>query len=243
MLQKMQNKKNILITGASSGIGKASAKILSEQGHNFILLSRRESELNKLNEELGGRHLVLPTDVTNYPAVEKSVQKAIESLGHIDVVLNNAGLGFFDPFENGKIEQWHTMIDVNIKGLLNVIHTTMPHLKKSKGHLVNLGSVASHNVFQNSGVYCATKHAVLAISESIRLEMAQDIRVTTISPGAVNTEFINQTTNDELLKDYKSYFAAGMTPEIIGEQIAWAINAPSNVVLSEIMIRPNKQPV
>ena len=239
----MTIKKNILITGASSGIGKASAEILSRQGHQLVLLSRRENELNELNIQLGGQHLVIPTDVTNYNDVKSAVAQVIEKLGSIDTVLNNAGLGFFDPFEEGKIEQWHTMIDVNIKGLLNIIHASLQALKNSHGHLINLGSVASHNVFPNSGVYCATKHAVLAISESIRLEMAKDIRVTTISPGAVNTDFINQTTNNELLKDYKSYFAAGMTPEIIAEQIAWAINAPSDVVLSEIMIRPNKQPI
>ena len=179
--------------------------------------------------------------MSSYDELRSKLLPIIEELECLDVVLNNAGLGVFDPVGESKIEDWHMMIDVNIKGLLNVTHITLPILRSNKGHLINVGSVASHNVFPNSGVYCATKHAVLAISESIRLELANEVRVTTISPGAVNTPFIDQTTNEDLLKDYKAYFAAGMSPEIIAEQISWAIQAPKDVVLSEIMIRPNKQ--
>lgn len=236
-------KKNILITGASSGIGAASARKLNEQGHQLILLARRGDALNKLNSELGGNHQTIESDVTNYEDVKSKLLPIVKELGGLDAVLNNAGLGVFDPVGDGKIEDWHLMVDVNVKGLLNITHMTLPLLRSSQGHLINVGSIASHHVFPNSGVYCATKHAVLAISESIRIELANEVRVTTISPGAVNTEFIDQTSNEDLLKDYKSYFAAGMSPEIIAEQIAWAIEAPKNVVLSEIMIRPNKQPI
>ena len=235
--------KTILITGASSGIGAASAKKLHELGHQLILLARRGDALKQLNEELGGKHHLIEADVMDYERIKSKLIPIVEELNGLDAVLNNAGLGVFDPVREGKIEDWHLMVDVNIKGLLNITHITLPLLRSNKGHLLNVGSVASHNVFPNSGVYCATKHAVLAISESIRLELANEVRVTTISPGAVNTAFIDQTSNEDLLKDYKSYFASGMSPEIIAEQITWAIEAPRNVVLSEIMIRPNKQPI
>ncbi|NQX91505.1 MAG: SDR family oxidoreductase [Flavobacteriales bacterium] len=233
--------KRILITGASSGIGKAAAQKLDRDGHSLVLLSRRKDALEEVQSTLKGDHLIIEADVTKPNEIESAIQQIDSKLGGLDTVLNNAGLGIFDPVAEGKLEDWHTMIDVNIKGVLNVLHSALPLLRKSKGHLINVGSVASHNVFPNSGVYCATKHAVLAISESIRIELAQEVRVTTISPGAVNTEFINQTNNQDLLKDYKSYFAAGMTPEIIADQISWAVNAPEDVVISEIMIRPNRQ--
>ncbi|MEO0403940.1 MAG: SDR family oxidoreductase [Bacteroidota bacterium] len=235
--------KRILITGASSGIGKAAAQKLDQDGHSLVLLSRRREALEQVNAVLKGDHIIIEADVTKPKQIKNALDKVQERLGGLDVVLNNAGLGVFDPLDQGKLEDWHTMVDVNIKGVLNVMHRALPLLKASKGHLINVGSVASHHVFPNSGVYCATKHAVFALSESVRVELAKEVRVTTISPGAVNTEFINQTNNEELLKDYKSYFAAGMTPEIIAEQIGWAVNAPEDVVISEIMIRPNRQPI
>jgi NADP-dependent 3-hydroxy acid dehydrogenase YdfG len=129
-------------------------------------------------------------------------------------------------------------VDTNVKGMLNGIHVFLPHLIASSGQIINLGSVASHQVFPNSGIYCATKHAVFAISESLRLELADKIRVTTISPGSVNTPFIGKTTNPEMLSNYKDYFAAGLTPDAVAQQIAHALNAPSGSVISEIIIRP-----
>lgn len=232
---------NIIITGASSGIGAATAERLDKNGHQLLLLARSESKLKELNETLSQRHHIAAVDVCDYDKLKTAVDGFAASSGSIDVLVNNAGLGVFDPIGAGEIEDWHTMVDVNVKGLLNAIHIGLPYLRKSLGHLINLGSVASHHVFPNSGVYCATKHAVLAISESLRMELSEELRVTTISPGAVNTPFINQTNNQDLLKSYKSYFAAGMSPKIIAEQISWAIEAPKDVVLSEIIIRPNKQ--
>jgi NADP-dependent 3-hydroxy acid dehydrogenase YdfG len=159
-------------------------------------------------------------------------------MGGIDVLLNNAGLGIFDPLENARLEDWHTMIDVNIKGVLNVLHATLPHLIESNGHLINLGSLASHYVFPNSGIYCATKHAVFAISESVRTELAKKIRVTTISPGSVNTPFVEQTKNNELLNQLRPSFAAGMPVEWVAQQILNAIEVPEGVNVSEIIMRP-----
>lgn len=233
----------IFITGASSGIGKATAEKLAAQGHRLIITARRKDRLMELEKNYPDLILAIELDVQDASAVKMALEQGVAHFGQLDVLVNNAGLGYFDPLEEGSIEQWDTMIDTNIKGLLYCIHAALPHLIASKGHIVNLGSVASHNVFANSGVYCATKHAVWAISESIRTELADKVRVTTISPGSVNTEFVDQTTNEELLKNYKPYFAAGMTGELIADQIAWAINAPKNAVITEIIIRPNKQPI
>jgi NADP-dependent 3-hydroxy acid dehydrogenase YdfG len=130
------------------------------------------------------------------------------------------------------------MVDVNIKGVLNVLHTCLPHLVASTGHVINLGSLASHFVFPNSGVYSATKHAVFAISESIRTELAKKVRVTTISPGSVNTPFVEQTKNEALLEQFRPSFAAGMPVEWVAQQIMNAIEVPKGVNVSEIIMRP-----
>lgn len=233
-------KKRILITGASSGIGEATARALHNNGHTLFLVARNTSKLESLKAELGENVFVHALDVKDYAAVQNIVNVAQDKMGGIDVLINNAGLGIFDPVAQGKIEDWHEMFDVNVKGLLNCIHAALPQLIEQKGHIINLGSVASHHVFANSGVYCATKHAVFAISESLRIELPDKIRVTTISPGSVNTAFIDQTKNEALLKDYKSYFAAGMSPEWIADNIRYAVEAPENTVVSEIIVRPNR---
>lgn len=231
---------NILITGASSGIGEATAKALHAKGHKVFLAARSKEKIEELCKTLGANSYSMELDVTNYENVQSVVKSAIQSMGQIDVLVNNAGLGIFDPIAQGSIEDWHTMFDVNVKGLLNCIHASLAHLIDQKGHIINLGSVASHHVFANSGVYCATKHAVFAISESLRIELPDKIRVTTISPGSVNTPFIDSTKNEALLKDYKSYFAAGMSPELIANTIVYAIETPASAVISEIMVRPNR---
>lgn len=232
--------KKILITGASSGIGAAAARLLHAQGHTLALSARSEAKLEALAKELGSRVSTHVCDVRDYNQVRSSVTAAREAMGGLDVLLNNAGLGFFDPLLGGKIEEWHTMIDTNVKGVVNCLHATLPFLAENQGHVVNVGSVASHNVFPNSGVYCATKWAVLALSESIRTELADKVKVTTISPGAVNTPFVDSTTNEALLKDYKSYFAKGLPVERIAEAIRMAIETPNDALVSEIIIRPNR---
>jgi NADP-dependent 3-hydroxy acid dehydrogenase YdfG len=130
------------------------------------------------------------------------------------------------------------MIDTNIKGILNFLHFALPELKKNIGHVINVGSIASHHVFPNSGVYSATKHAVFAISESIRVELMGQVKVTTISPGAVNTNFINVTTNEELLASYKEYFESSMHASTIAKQIKHALEVEDNAVINEIIVRP-----
>lgn len=228
---------NIFITGASKGIGKATAIRLSESGHMVVGTSRSAQSWADEYDNI----TMLTCDVKDYASVQKTVTKASEIMGGIDAVVNNAGLGYFDPLLEGKIEQWNDTIDTNVKGLLNVVHCTMHELADRKGQVINLGSVASHQVFPNSGVYCASKWAVLAISQSIRMELEGKVRVTTISPGAVNTEFVESSDNEELLKDYRPYFASAMSPDTIAQQIVHAIETPPNVVISEIIVRPNRQ--
>lgn len=232
--------KNILITGASSGIGAATARLLHSQGHTLVLSARNADKLRTLANEMGERVHLFACDVRDYEAVTFVIDQANDATGGLDVIVNNAGLGMFDPLGEGKIEDWHLQVDTNVKGVLNVLHAALPTLRKRYGHVINLGSVASHNVFPNSGVYCATKWAVLAISESIRTELASEVRVTTISPGAVNTPFIDQTSNADLLKDYKPYFSAGLPPERIAEAIRMAVETPDDAVVSEIIVRPNR---
>ena len=230
-------KRKILITGATSGIGRATAELAAKNGHELFLSGRNKTALSELSKELNASGF-FAADVVQAKEVSQLVEEAKKHMGGIDVLLNNAGLGIFDPLENARLEDWHTMIDVNIKGVLNVLHATLPHLIQSKGHLINLGSLASHYVFPNSGIYCATKHAVFAISESVRTELAKKIRVTTISPGSVNTPFVEQTKNNDLLDQLRPSFAAGMPVEWVAQQIVNAIEVPEGVNVSEIIMRP-----
>ncbi len=232
--------KNIIITGASSGIGEAVARKLALSNHQLLLIARNEKKLLKLQEELGAKVEIAVCDVRDHNLIGEKINDIKSKWGQIDVLINNAGIGFFDPLSDGHLEQWHEMIDTNVKGLLNCIHAALPYLIASKGQIINIGSVGAHQVFPNSGVYCATKHAVLAISESIRIELADKVRVTTISPGSVNTSFIDSSTNKSMLDQYKDYFATGLSPDLVADQILHAINCPIESVISEIIIRPSR---
>jgi NADP-dependent 3-hydroxy acid dehydrogenase YdfG len=237
----MKSKKIIALTGASSGIGKATALALSNSPHMLVLLSRNEKKLNEIAKSLDCPVLVIPADVTNIEEMEKAFVSIEEKFGGLDILINNAGVGMFDPIDNAKLNEWHTMIDVNIKGVVNCLHFALPLLKKSlDGQIINVASVAAHQVFPNSGVYCATKHAVGAISKSLHLEMGTQLKITTISPGAVDTAFVDNTTNENMIGDLKKYFAEGLTPEVIAEQIVHCIEQPPNVTISEIIVRPKR---
>lgn len=234
-------KKVIVLTGASSGIGAATAKALSNSPHVLVMLARNEEKMKAIAAEINCISLVIKTDVTKIEEVQKAIATVIEKFGGIDVLINNAGLGYFDPIDEGKLEEWHTMIDVNLKGLLNITHGCIPLLKTSEnGHIINITSVAAHQVLPNSAVYSATKHAVLAISKGLHQELQKDLKVTSISPGAVNTAFVNQTTNKEMIDDLKSYFAKGMQPDTIAQQIVYALEQPKGVTISEIIVRPGR---
>ncbi len=234
-------KKVIVLTGASSGIGAATGKALSNSPHVLVMLARDVEKMKAIASEIDCISLVIKTDVTKVEEVNTAIETVVEKFGGIDVLINNAGIGYFDPIDEGKLDEWHTMVDVNIKGLLNITHACIPLIKKSEnGHVINVTSVAAHQVFPNSAVYSATKHAVLAISKGLHQELQKDLKVTSISPGAVNTAFVDQTTNQEMISDLKAYFAKGMHPDTIAQQIIYAIEQPKNVTISEIIVRPGR---
>lgn len=231
------DRKRILITGATSGIGEATFKHAVRNGHTVFITGRNEEILKKLAEENPGT-FYLKTDVTNVDDVQKLSIEVTDKIGGIDVLLNNAGIGIFDKLIDSDLGDWHKMVDVNIKGVLNMLHYFLPMLIESNGQVINLGSVASHHVFPESGVYCATKHALLAISESLRAELSKKIRITTISPGSVNTPFIDQTKNPDLLSKFKPAFESGMSVEWVASQIMSTIEVEDGMNISEIIIRP-----
>jgi NADP-dependent 3-hydroxy acid dehydrogenase YdfG len=237
----MITKKVIVITGASSGIGEATARALSASPHIIVLLSRNNKKLTQIASDLECLVSNYQCDVSDTEEVKSVFEEIAQKFGGIDVLINNAGVGYFDPIDKGKLNEWHTMIDVNIKGVINCLHCALPLLKKSfDGHVINVASVAAHQVFPNSGVYCATKHAVGAITKSLHLELSKVLKVTNISPGAVDTAFVNQTTNEEMLGNLKEYFAAGLSADKVAEQIIHCIEQPPNVSISEIIIRPKR---
>lgn len=180
-------------------------------------------------------------DVRDHRAVAAAIERMVGAWGGIDVCIPNAGLGIFSPLAEAQFEDWKTMIDVNVTGVLATLHAALPSLVANKGHVIQIGSIAARNVFPNSGVYCATKHAVLALSESLRMEFREDLAVTTINPGAVNTAFIDQTNNAELRESYRPQFEAGMDAEFIAEAIAQAIESAGRGVYSEITVRPDRR--
>ncbi len=192
--------KVVVITGASSGLGEATARLLSAQGASVVLGARRAERIQKLASELtakGGKAIAVTTDVTDRNQVKHLVEAAVQAYGRIDVMINNAGLMPQSPLERLKIDEWDRMIDVNIKGVLYGIAAALPYMQRQKsGHIVNVSSVAGHKVGPGSAVYAATKYAVRALSEGLRQEVkAYNIRTTVISPGAVATELPDTVTD------------------------------------------------
>lgn len=232
----------IFLTGGSSGIGAAIAQELTQRGHRVFLTARNESALRNVAGQCP-KELVnfQVADVTQPDQMAAAVKDMASLWGGIDVCIPNAGLGIFSPLKEAELTQWKTMVDINIMGVLNTLHAALPELIKNRGHIIQIGSIAARNVFPNSGVYCATKHAVLALSESLRLEFREELAVTTINPGAVNTAFINQTENAELRESYRPQFEEGMSPGFIAEAIAMAIESAGKGVFSEITVRPDRR--
>ncbi len=195
--------KVVVITGASSGIGEGTAKLLAEQGAKVVLGARRLNRINAVVQEIsatGGKAIGFACDVTKRAEVEALVQKAVDSFARIDVIVNNAGITPIAPIDALKVDEWDRQIDVNIKGLLYGVAAALPHMQKQKtGHIINMASVFGIKMFAPGGtVYCATKAAVRALTEGLRMELhSQNIRCTMISPGAVATELV--ASSDEMV--------------------------------------------
>lgn len=237
--------KVVIITGASSGLGEATARRLAKNGAKLMLAARREDRLKNLAAEVekeGGVVKYQVTDVTDPSQVKKLVQATKEAYGRVDVLINNAGLMPLSPLAATKVDEWEQMIDVNIKGVLYGVAAVMPiMLQQESGHIVNLSSVAGHKVFAGGAVYCATKFAVKAISEGIRLESGGKIRSTNISPGAVATELTSTISHDETAKMAKQLYGVAIDADAIARAITYAIEQPGDVDVNEIIIRPTKQ--
>jgi NADP-dependent 3-hydroxy acid dehydrogenase YdfG len=241
--------KVIVITGASSGIGKATAKLLTKRGDKVVLGARREERLQKLADKIkaeGGEVIYASTDVTKRSDVEALAKLAVDTFGRIDVWLNNAGLMPHSTFDKLHVDEWERMVDVNIKGVLYGIAAGLPVMREQKsGHFINVSSVAGHQTHPGGGVYSGTKYAVRAISEALRQEEAQagsNIRVTILSPGAVATELPNTITDTDLKGGIDSLYSAVAIPaERIAETVAFVIDTPEDTAMNEIIIRPTIQ--
>ena len=236
-----------MITGASSGLGEATARRLSAEGATVVLGARRSDRLESLTREFdakGAKSLAVAIDVTDRTQVQKLVDSAVQTFGRIDVLINNAGVMPLSPLENLKVDEWDHMIDVNIKGVLYGIAAALPHMKRQKaGHIINVSSVAGHKVGPTFAVYSATKHAVRTLSEGLRMEVKPyNIRTTIISPGAVATELLNGISDPETAAANRAYVAKIAVPaDSFARAVAFAISQPAELDINEILFRPTSQ--
>jgi NADP-dependent 3-hydroxy acid dehydrogenase YdfG len=246
----MSNKfrgKVVVITGASSGLGEAAARVLSAQGATVVLGARRVDRLQSLADELsgsGGKTLAVATDVTHRNQVRKLVDTAAQRFGRVDVMINNAGIMPRAPLERLTIDDWDRTIDVNIKGVLYGIAAALPHMKKQKsGHMIFVSSVAGHKVGPDFAVYAATKHAVRALAEGFRQEVKPyNIRTTIISPGAVATELPDSVTEQDIAEKIRTYYEDIAIPaESFAQAVVFAMSQPDDVDVNEILFRPVRQ--
>jgi len=239
--------KVVVITGASSGLGEATARFLAKQGAIVVLGARRTDRLKSLTDEItrnGGKAIALPTDVIDRDQVKNLADAAVQKFSRIDVMINNAGLMPQAPLERLKIDEWDRTIDVNIKGVLYGIAAALPHMKQQKsGHFINVSSVAGHRVGPGFAVYAATKHAVRALSEGLRQEVKPyNIRTTVISPGAVATELPNSVTDPEAAERIRAFYKQTAIPaDSFARAVAFAISQPQEVDVNEILFRPTSQ--
>jgi len=239
--------KVVVITGASSGLGEATARHLSGQGAVVVLGARRIERIRALADELnaaGNKALAVQTDVTDPDQVQALVDAAVEAFGRIDVMINNAGIMPHSPLDRGKVDDWNRTIDVNIKGVLYGIGAALPYMEQQKsGHIINVSSVAGHKVGLNNAVYSATKHAVRAISEGLRQEVKPyNLRTTVVSPGAVATELPDSITEADVSKGIHEFYAEYAIPaDSFARAVAFAISQPEDVDINEILFRPTSQ--
>jgi NADP-dependent 3-hydroxy acid dehydrogenase YdfG len=239
--------KVVVITGASSGLGEATARYLAERGATVVLGARRLERLQTLVDEItraGGKAFALATDVTNPAQLQALVDSAVDQYGRVDVILNNAGVMPHSPLERRKIDDWDRTIDVNLKGVLHGIAAALPHMQRQKaGHIINVSSVAGHKVGKNNAVYAATKTAVRVLTEGLRQEVKPwNLRTTIISPGAVATELPGSITEADVAKGIGAFYEEYAIPaESFARAVAFAIGQPDDVDINEILFRPTRQ--
>ena len=241
--------KIVFITGASSGIGKACAEEFAREKADLILTARRSERLEKLAEELVKKYSIkiktLKMDVRNYSEVVKNFDSLSPEWKAVDILINNAGLAKgFDKLYEGNIDEWNEMIDTNLKGLLYVTRTVLPEMvKRKKGHIINIGSTAGHEVYTNGNVYCATKFAVNALSRSIRLDVLEkNIKVSTVDPGMVYTEFSEVRFSGDKARAEKVYDGVKpLYPEDVAGAVLFCATRPEHVNINEIILTTQAQ--
>jgi len=238
--------KVVAITGASSGIGEATARLLAHHGAHVILGARRTERLEALTSEIrfkGGSADYQQLDVTKRDQMEAFIKYAEKTFGRVDVILNNAGVMPLSKLEALKVEEWDRMIDVNIRGVLHGIAAGLPIMKKQGfGQFINIASIGAYSVTPTAAVYCATKYAVRAISEGLRLEVGGDIRVTLVSPGVTESELADSISDEEARQGMKEYRRISISPDAIARSILYAMEQPADVDVNEIIVRPTASP-
>lgn len=242
-------KRTALITGATAGIGKATAIRLANEGYNLIVTGRRKERLEELKlelEALGAEVATYSFDVRNHDEVAAAIQSIVTDGHKIDVLVNNAGLASgLDKLQDGDIEDWDKMIDTNVKGLLFVSRNVIPHMiDNGSGHIVNIGSIAGKEVYPNGNVYCGTKHMVDALNKSMRRELAEHgIKVSAVNPGAVETEFSIVRLHGDMEKAKKVYDGfENLVADDIADAIYFIITRPEHVNINDMIIMPKAQP-
>ncbi|WP_099157857.1 SDR family oxidoreductase [Virgibacillus ndiopensis] len=226
--------KHAIITGASSGIGAAIAKHLATEGANVVLAARRKGKLDEIvhsiNKKGQGKAIAVETNMSDRSAVDVLAEKAVQAFGDVDIYINNAGAVLSGKLQDGKVDEWERMIDVNIKGVLYGINSVLSSMvERSTGHIVNIASVSGHEVSKTSGVYSATKFAVRALSMGLEKELARTgVRVTNISPGQVNTEIFSNRAGDR----------KPLEPDDIARAVVYTLTQPEYVNVNEVTVRP-----
>jgi NADP-dependent 3-hydroxy acid dehydrogenase YdfG len=235
-----------IVTGASSGIGEATAEALAKEGASVVLAARRVDELGALADRIatdGGDAFVVETDVTEEADIDNLVETTMDEYGRIDVLVNNAGVMLLEPLERADRSNLRQMVEVNLLGLMNLTHAVVPIMQQQdSGHVVNVSSVAGRETMANGSGYNATKFGVTAFTDAIRQELsAQDIRTTIIEPGAVDTELPTHIPDEQLLEQLAEMDVPTLAPEDIARGIVYATNQPKHVDVNELMIRPTGQ--
>lgn len=240
-----------LVTGASSGIGRACARSLASEGARVIAAARRTDRVEALRDELDGEHGpqtcgALAVDVRDRADVEDAIRKITDAgWGEVDLLVNNAGLAAgLAPLQEGSFEHWDRMIDTNVKGLLNVSRMILPGMvARGSGHVVNIGSVAGHEIYPNGGVYCGTKFFVRAINKAMRIDLHETgIRVTSIDPGLVETEFSEVRFDGDAERAEKVYEnTRPLTAEDVADAVTWAVTRPAHVNVEDMVLMPTDQ--
>ena len=235
----------VLITGASGGIGEATARELASRGATVVLGARRLDRLERLVADIGaagGQADARSLDVTDRDAMQAFADHALSRYGRIDAIVNNAGVMPLSPLSARRLDEWDHMIDVNIRGVLHGIAAVLPAMEAAaRGHVVNIASIGAHAVSPTAAVYCATKHAVRALSEGLRQETDR-IRVTVVSPGTTASELADTITDDSAAAAMRDFRRITIAPEAIARAIAFALSQPDDVDVSELIVRPTASP-